>query len=357
MLVTLARESHAQGHAVFVCVTRQSGPLRAELSDEIPVYVLNRSWSLDPKGFWRFLEVLRLCQPEIVQVHGRSTAKFIAAAKRMSGFDAAVVFHDHYGGVYVDQSTPLWLRAGGHRLFSAYVGVCEKLRQWAIRSGFPEEVCHTIPNCLPSDEPIPFRGGQQNLRERFKVPGQCRLGICVAGIRPEKGIYELIEACRQIHGQVRYKIVVVGGARDKRYGERCIAKVQEEQLGDVIEFAGEIPGIGGMLGETDFGVVASIFESGPLALLEFMRAGIPFVSTAVGGVAEMAQQAGLEEFVPPGDAEALADAIQRVIRLSEEERERRKRAGRELFSKVFEVSQVIQSWQKVYAACLARGGK
>ena len=52
-------------------------------------------------------------------------------------------------------------------------------------------------------------------------------------------------------------------------------------------------------------------EAGPLTALEAMSVGVPFVATDHGGVTEVLGDAGL--LVPPGDADALADAITRLL--------------------------------------------
>ena len=52
-------------------------------------------------------------------------------------------------------------------------------------------------------------------------------------------------------------------------------------------------------------------EAGPLTALEAMSVGVPFVATDHGGVTEVLGEAGL--LVPPGDADALAAAITRLL--------------------------------------------
>ncbi len=52
-------------------------------------------------------------------------------------------------------------------------------------------------------------------------------------------------------------------------------------------------------------------EAGPLAPLEAMSIGVPLIGTHHGGTAEVVGQAGL--LVPPGDPDALASAIERLV--------------------------------------------
>jgi glycosyltransferase involved in cell wall biosynthesis len=77
----------------------------------------------------------------------------------------------------------------------------------------------------------------------------------------------------------------------------------------------------------DVMVISSRHETGPIAALEAAAVGVPTVGTAVGQIADWAPDAAL--VVPVGDAEALADAIERMavdeglrLRLAEAAQER-----------------------------------
>jgi glycosyltransferase involved in cell wall biosynthesis len=52
-------------------------------------------------------------------------------------------------------------------------------------------------------------------------------------------------------------------------------------------------------------------EAGPLVLLEAMSIGVPVVATNHGGPPEVLGEAGL--LVPPGDPDAMAEAIQALL--------------------------------------------
>ncbi|MDQ0010791.1 glycosyltransferase involved in cell wall biosynthesis [Luteibacter jiangsuensis] len=66
-----------------------------------------------------------------------------------------------------------------------------------------------------------------------------------------------------------------------------------------------------LVASSDLLVMSSLHEAGPLVLLEAAVAGVPTVGTAVGHIAEWANVAALA--VPVGDANALADAMARVL--------------------------------------------
>lgn len=63
----------------------------------------------------------------------------------------------------------------------------------------------------------------------------------------------------------------------------------------------------------DIYVCSSIKEGFPYSILEAMAAGLPIVSTAVGGIPEALEDGRSGLLVPPRDPHALAEALKRLI--------------------------------------------
>ncbi len=57
----------------------------------------------------------------------------------------------------------------------------------------------------------------------------------------------------------------------------------------------------------------SEIDKSPYSVLEAMFAGLPVVSTSVGGIPEMVLDGETGLLVPPGDVHAIADAIERIL--------------------------------------------
>ena len=69
-----------------------------------------------------------------------------------------------------------------------------------------------------------------------------------------------------------------------------------------------------LLADLDLFVLPSLWEGFGLVLLEAMAAGRPVVASAVGPVPEVVADGETGLLVPPGDPEALARAVVRVLR-------------------------------------------
>lgn len=70
--------------------------------------------------------------------------------------------------------------------------------------------------------------------------------------------------------------------------------------------------IGDLISAADVAVLPSRWEARALLAQEALRAGVPLVATAVGGVPELVGDAA--ELVPYGDGDALAEAVARLLR-------------------------------------------
>lgn len=87
-------------------------------------------------------------------------------------------------------------------------------------------------------------------------------------------------------------------------------------LNDHVEFVGFVPhrDVPGLMRTFDVFVNCSLYESFGVAILEASACGVPVVATDVGGVSETCRHGETGLMVPPGDEDALAEAIIRLAR-------------------------------------------
>ncbi|MGH9365060.1 MAG: glycosyltransferase, partial [Thermoanaerobaculia bacterium] len=117
-------------------------------------------------------------------------------------------------------------------------------------------------------------------------------------------------------------------------------------------FLGERYDAASLMRGVDFALVPSRSESGPLVLIEYLANGVPFVCTKVGGISERVSAVGVPEFVEPNDPAALADAMDRLLRLDTDQRRLRGGVGHEIAAAHFDVLQARRRWYAVYASAL-----
>ncbi len=145
------------------------------------------------------------------------------------------------------------------------------------------------------------------------VPG--RVVLMMGRLLASKGIAEYVAAARIVRGALPDARFLLAGAPDPGNPE-CIAAAQlaEWQAEGAVEFLGQRSDVLALTQSADVVVLASTQGEGmPRALLEGAACGKPMVGTDVAGSRELVVNGENGFLVPPGDAAALAAAIQRVL--------------------------------------------
>lgn len=136
---------------------------------------------------------------------------------------------------------------------------------------------------------------------------------CAALLTPWKGQRVLLDAVALLaHRDLRVELLGGRFPKDAAYVQALEARSAEPEMGGRVRFLGHLRDPLAQMRTWTIGVLPSVDpEAGPLALLEYMSLGLPIVATDHGGTPEVIGDAGL--LVPPGDAAALAAAIEALL--------------------------------------------
>ena len=185
---------------------------------------------------------------------------------------------------------------------------------------------------------------RSEVRSEFGVADDDVLVVSVANLRPEKGYDVLLDATRLLADRgLPAKVVAVGRGE---LAEEMAARHHRLQLGDRLVFAGQRDDVLRILAGADVFVLASRQEGLPVVLMEATSVGLPIVATAVGGVPEVLTDGIDGLVVPPGDPQALADALSRVI--TDPELRSRLGAGAKERSTMFDVTKASRTIESIY---------
>ena len=124
-------------------------------------------------------------------------------------------------------------------------------------------------------------------------------------------------------------------------------------LTDSVRWLGLRRDMAALLDAADGFVLASAWEGMPLALGEAMAMKKPVVATDVGGVGELAGDAGV--IVPAGNPEALAGAMLELMRRSNKELQALGRAARERIATQFSIDARVDAWEALYRTMMVHG--
>jgi glycosyltransferase involved in cell wall biosynthesis len=141
-----------------------------------------------------------------------------------------------------------------------------------------------------------------------RVPG--RIVTTASADVPLKGLLSLVEAVAKVRTERPAELVVVGSTRP---GGPVAEAIDRYALRDAVRFTGRLTDAALVheLRSAEIAVVPSLFEGFSLPLIEAMACGTPVVATTAGALPEVAGDAAL--LVPPGDAQALAAAMARLL--------------------------------------------
>jgi len=173
----------------------------------------------------------------------------------------------------------------------------------------------------------------------------------VGRITPMKGHVEFLQAARQIHNEIRMKLIflIVGEAsyREKKYEQEIRSLVLKLQIEDKVIFTGFREDVPRMMAGIDILVFPSYKESFPNTVLEGMAMKLPLIACNSGAVSEVVLEGETGLLVPPKSANLLAEKL--LILLKDQELcHQFGENGRKRVEKHFRFDQFISSLENCY---------
>jgi glycosyltransferase involved in cell wall biosynthesis len=282
----------------------------------VPVTVLGPGKSyLILSGLGEVRRLIRTLRPEIIHTHGVRANLVGRLANRLEGSPCRLITTVH-SVLALDYPVAWkrWLFARLEEWTSRYVDhfiLVSHAMERDFRRKIPSERISVIHNAIELPAERPVRGGFSSLREELGLPQEAVLVGTVARMHPVKGHIYLIQAIRELapsFPQVHY--VWIGGGELRAELEK---QVRLAGLQDVIHFLGVRKDVPALLPQLDLFVLPSISEGLSVAILEAMAAGVPVITTAVGGSPEIVADQVDGILVPAQSPAALAEAIREAL--------------------------------------------
>lgn len=200
----------------------------------------------------------------------------------------------------VSRTRVVWLLQGYLRieallaLTGAVVAPSRAMAQFLVAHGVPHSRVHVIPYGMD------VRREEPSARNEPPVVGT------VTKLEHWKGVDVLVEACGLVRHPFRLEIFGDGS-------ERAQLQARARELGIDATFHGVVTDARDRLESLDIFVLPSRGENLPVSILEAMAAALPVVATRVGGVPEQVGDGATGILVEPGDAAALASALDTLL--------------------------------------------
>lgn len=194
---------------------------------------------------------------------------------------------------------------------------------WASRRSFgrppPGRRWVVIPNGVPVEiGPARRSAIRAEMRKELNIDDAEFVMIAVGRVRPGKGLDLLAEAlgrCRTFRApEARFRLLVAGetGGNENLFHRRVLEILARSGVSGRVIFLGHREDVPRCLAAADVFVSPSRAEAFPLSLLEAFAAGIPAVVTNVGDCRLLVGEPRRGLCVAPENAEALAEALDRL---------------------------------------------
>jgi glycosyltransferase involved in cell wall biosynthesis len=313
----------------------ERGTLGEELQQEgFSVEVLSRRPGIDFRCAWRLSRLLRRERVDVLHAH-QYTPFFYAMAGRMPTIRPPILFTEH-GRLYPDY--PSRKRILFNRLMlrprDRVTAVGDAVSQALIANeGIPGRRIQVVYNGIDCERFPGHFGVRDEVRRELGLGPAEPVIIQVARLDELKDHQTAIRCFARVAREAPGARLVLAGDGPEEADIRAMVK----QLGLVqsVLFLGLRKDVARLLQAADLFLLSSISEGIPLAMIEAMCAGLPVVSTLVGGTGEVVREGKTGLLAPARDDAALAQAVLRLHRdpgLRRLMGENGKQRARELFS-------------------------
>lgn len=338
----LAASLLKQGHEAVV-LTSGSGPyleaLRAAGVETVALRHLGAAIRpfRDLRALAEIHSALKRVRPDLVSTHSSKAGILGRIAARLLG--VPVVFTAH-GWAFTpgipqrEAAVYRWIERLAAPLATRIITVSDFDRQLAVSHRVaPRDRIVTVHNGMP-DIPVELRGDPSRSPVRI---------IMIARFEPQKDHATLFRALAGLRNEAwEFDLIGEGPLMPE-------ARALAGQLGlsERIRFWGQRMDVAERLSQAQVAVLITNWEGFPRSILEAMRAGLPVVSSAVGGIAESVLDGANGFVVPQGDVAALEQRL-RLLLTDPGLRARMGRSGRQRYERHFTLDHTVEKTLAVY---------
>ncbi|MGQ0384059.1 MAG: TIGR03088 family PEP-CTERM/XrtA system glycosyltransferase [Gammaproteobacteria bacterium] len=334
-------------HAVIALT--EAGAIRERIrKSDVTVYEIGKRPGQDPAAYVRVYRLLKQLRPAVVHTRNLGTIE-CAAVAALAGVPYRI--HGEHGWDVHDPDGKIWtykvLRKLLNPFIHQFVTVSRDLQQWLVaKVGIaPDKVWH-ICNGVDTTRfhPLP-------------APRTDRGSIVVVGsvmrFEPIKDPLNLVRAFLKARRQLAerrldLRLMVAG---DGPLRAKALALLLGDKAAAAVSMPGARNDVPDWLRALDIFALGSQREGISNTVLEAMATGLPVVATATGGNLELVAAGVNGRLVPPGDTNALAQAI---VGYAEDAQLRREhgRASRARAESEYSLARMLKDYWLLYRSAV-----
>lgn len=299
----------------------------------------------------RLAKWMRESKPDVIHTWMYHANLVGALAARLSS-DVPMVWGIHHNSLdpRVDRRRTMLVNqacALASRKFPARIVCCSEAALRLHRDlGYAAEKLEVVPNGFDLEQVKPDPNSRASLRAELGVPPNTLLIGLVARFHPHKDHHNFIRAASRLHEVEPDVHFVLCGMGITWQNGQLAEWIDLGNLRNCCHLLGPREDVPRIFAGLDIAATASSSEAFPIVIGEAMACGTPCVVTNVGDSAIIVGDTGL--VVPPGDSEALAEALQRLLMAGPEARGRLGAAARRRVQDHFALPAIVERYQEIY---------
>jgi glycosyltransferase involved in cell wall biosynthesis len=298
----------------------------------------------DPRGWIRFHRWLRQKRPDVVHAHLPHAAWF-ARWSRLAAPVRVMLDTLH------SSSTGSLGRKLGYRssawLSNKVTAVSRAVAETHLAAAMVgEDKLIILPNGVDVQEWQPDPLARSAVRRELHLDDEF-LWFAAGRLDPVKDYPTLLRAMAEV--PVPARLVIAGTGQLESELHRLSMDLGLENR---VRFLGFQPDVRRWMQAADAFVLSSRLEGLPMSLLEAAACAVPAVATDVPGTREAILDGQTGSLVPPGSAQALKEAMSRMVRTPLRERKAMGKRARQFVVEHFSLDAVLDQWEALYADLL-----
>jgi len=271
VLVYIANLLFKNNYDVSVVLFLDEAKLDIQINKQIPIHYLRRTSRFDIAA-WKKLKTLTN-DADIVHIHSRYNLRYFMVAKIFLNIHhPKIIFHEHIPSFQLDAFTKYLFKK-----VNAYVAVQDAMRKWAIENKFVNQhKAFYLPNTVyPPKQAITFNTTQGKL-------------MMIANFRTKKNHFFAIELMKALPNN--YTLDLYGMIDEQEYFNQVVQAINDNHLQNRINIIQGVTDLYSIMNNYSLAIHTAYAETGPLVLIEYLYAGLPFITYQTGDVVEVIKQ-------------------------------------------------------------------
>lgn len=260
--VNMANLLSRHKHNVKLVVFDKSGPLFDLIDKDVEVVVLGRKKNRF-KAYKKLIQEVK--EADIVHIHMRQNFKYVKKTLLAYRVKKKLILHDHFGEIAVNKRIPTFYKSFYKP--DVYIGCSELLTDWAVNIvGLDSRYVFLVHNfVLKYNAQIPSNYEKKDL-------------VLVGNMKPVKNHLFAVKLAKELGKN----LTIYCTKTENNYFKSLNKKIESLGMKDRVFFKHNSINVQEELYQYNHALLTSTSEGDPLALIEYLSQGIPFLSYNIG---------------------------------------------------------------------------